>query len=611
MKQGVKERKLLYMYVENYCGLHQVGFNFDLCDRYAVEPDEEDKLHLKSDVGALREHDWPETRFFGENISSVTLLIGENGSGKTTLMRLLISWLCTLANGEKPREDGLLVFKEDVETRYVCLGGLTIQSDIAAKQMDPKDARTILAGVSLVYYTDTMTDWKRARSEYETPSDYLRDWSLMGILSKRAFRSVPSARRRELLRRIDFLDQVRYLLAADQKQLENFPLRVLGFQMTSMGQGRGEDGKNENEEQLRNLECEWDGKKKELSFADTLIGSLVVGCAESFFRQTREVNVNVWIGKREQLVRAVSRFINRITTGEPKDHANEAKNVADNLEVSIGLKETEYLPAEEQNLLRDMKKELGLVKKCFEKVQVLAQTPFFEPFRLSDESGENDRIWTADAAALRGEEMEPHKKTVEDFFVTYDEVSYLMEDCRFEWQYPSSGELNACNLLSAIQYEIKEAEREQKSVWFLCDEPDNAYHPQWKREAIKRILDACVSESSYVQLWVATHSPILLSDMPKQAAIFLKCEHNGNGTLKTAALPESSPFAQQIYKVFQDAFFMEKGAIGVFAQDRIEEALSALDEERKTDALERICDILDEPLLKGYLRSAWRDRKQL
>ena len=122
----------------------------------------------------------------------------------------------------------------------------------------------------------------------------------------------------------------------------------------------------------------------------------------------------------------------------------------------------------------------------------------------------------------------------------------------------------------------------------------------------------------------------MLSDVPKQAAVLLKTsEKKGDGDKtekKQQRYPESSPFGQQIYTLFNDAFFMEQGIIGAFADMkigdvynelyRIEEQLSKREknwEKDKMDDFERdlkkceiIIRLVEEPLLHGHLSQSYK-----
>lgn len=122
----------------------------------------------------------------------------------------------------------------------------------------------------------------------------------------------------------------------------------------------------------------------------------------------------------------------------------------------------------------------------------------------------------------------------------------------------------------------------------------------------------------------------MLSDVPKQAAILLKTaekkEYGDTIKIKQQSLPKSSPFGQQIYTLFNDAFFMKQGITGSFADMKIRDVYNNLDrieaqfsereknwEEKKSNEFDydlKICEtiirLVEEPLLHGYLSQSYK-----
>lgn len=108
-----KQKKvLLCMYVDDFCGIKEESFNFSVERRYTIK---KGKINRKSD----EEIEGFPKDFWGDNISALTLLIGENGAGKTTLMRLLIKWLCQLSAEHFPQEKGGLVISDGDEDKLI------------------------------------------------------------------------------------------------------------------------------------------------------------------------------------------------------------------------------------------------------------------------------------------------------------------------------------------------------------------------------------------------------------------------------------------------------------------------------------------------------------
>lgn len=593
------ERELLFMYVVDYCGFHNVGFNFDLNKRYQIDSYVENEKvirQLKARYDGLQKPNkqyWNNARFFGENISALTMLIGENGSGKTTFMRLLISWLSLLSVGEEPKEQGLLLFRERIADKdrlfYICFGGLSIKTELnQEKESTVADVKTYLQKVSLVYYTDTMTDSGTGQIGNEEANKYLNDWSLLQRLAKKSI-----AKNKAQLRRIDFQPQIDLYLSLNKKQRIDFPLHVLKFQYQKFSNNDFSDF--DGFELL--TETIWTERKKHWGkdwnmIPVLLICDIISGYISHLFMLKPAYGKN-WSTIKDRLyrgtqgVKALLLSMSAFNKESVLSLLSSANGFIENISQLILL-----LCPEERSELEELR---GIAINALMSIKDVISTSFFEWFAVADVLVlSEEAIWTTDLSKIP---IYRHKKSdinaIRKFFVECDRAYSLMQACWFEWQYPSSGELNYCSLRVVLQTNLLISEKKRNCVWFLCDEPDNAFHPEWKRIVIQLILECCASNNSYVQLWISTHSPILLSDVPKQAAILL----NREGENKKIEYSSYSPFAQQLYRMYRDAFFLEDGAIGSFAEHKIDEAL-----EKRNDELHRIIDILDEPLLKGYLK---------
>ena len=153
------------------------------------------------------------------------------------------------------------------------------------------------------------------------------------------------------------------------------------------------------------------------------------------------------------------------------------------------------------------------------------------------------------------------------------------------------------------------------------DEPDNTFHPEWKRTTIQMILEKCTAhQNSSFQLWLSSHSPIMLSDVPIQSAILLCRDDTAAYPMKKQVPIQRSPFAQQIYALYNDGFILQKGIVGEYATNRIHslsEQLSSYETrtEKNTDGSDEeilpLIALVEEPLIKGYLYDSYRKRHRI
>ena len=81
----------------------------------------------------------------------------------------------------------------------------------------------------------------------------------------------------------------------------------------------------------------------------------------------------------------------------------------------------------------------------------------------------------------------------------------------------SEGELQLINTYSGIYYALTNEYKNQKSAIILLDEPDKSFHPMWISSFIDnlvKLVESIDNDRKY-QFIISTHSPFMLSDVPK------------------------------------------------------------------------------------------------
>lgn len=164
---------------------------------------------------------------------------------------------------------------------------------------------------------------------------------------------------------------------------------------------------------------------------------------------------------------------------------------------------------------------------------------------------------------------------IESFFHEYRKIAQYCDFLNFSWGY-SSGEMAMFNLFSRF-YSIKDEISKYDNALILIDEADMLYHPEWQQKYIKSLVEflPTIYEGTHLQIILATHSPIMLSDVPKQNVIYLKQGENGNTIVDPNSRHKES-FGQNIFRLFNDAFFLEEGAMGEFAREKLEKLVERI-----------------------------------
>lgn len=157
---------------------------------------------------------------------------------------------------------------------------------------------------------------------------------------------------------------------------------------------------------------------------------------------------------------------------------------------------------------------------------------------------------------------------------------------------------------------------------FLADEPDNAMHPIWKKRLIHSVLEILNNYSDISNIKqhfiFTTHSPFLLSDIPKQNIIFLDTKDNGQcKVLKyDEVINKKQTFGANIHTLLSDSFFMNDGLMGEFAKSKIDEVIQYLNNNKKSsitndEEAQNIINIIGEPIIKRELQRMFKNKTEL
>jgi hypothetical protein len=154
----------------------------------------------------------------------------------------------------------------------------------------------------------------------------------------------------------------------------------------------------------------------------------------------------------------------------------------------------------------------------------------------------------------------------------------------------SDGEIVYFNTFSSIFMEIRKASKDGRDCVLVLDEPDLNLHPEWCR----RFIDDCITlvnnySAVNIQFIIATHSPYMISDVPKENVFSLE-EKEKMIVIKRA----EKTFAANIIDILSDTFFLDY-SIGEFARKKI----------LKRD--KEIYQYIDDPVLKILIERSIED----
>ena len=186
----------------------------------------------------------------------------------------------------------------------------------------------------------------------------------------------------------------------------------------------------------------------------------------------------------------------------------------------------------------------------------------------------------------------------------------------FYWKGISSGE-NAFITLFARIYQHKGALNKRSSALiYLLDECEVNFHPDWQRKLVKALttilpemLPLCIH-----QFIISSHSPLILSDIPRSNVIFL--EKNDSKIRVSQLADRKQTFAANIHTLLSDAFFMKEGTIGDVAKEKINWVIDQINSRypvfvQNLDEIKTIVDLIGEPVIRAKLATMMNEKLEI
>ena len=123
---------------------------------------------------------------------------------------------------------------------------------------------------------------------------------------------------------------------------------------------------------------------------------------------------------------------------------------------------------------------------------------------------------------------------------------------------------------------------------YLFDEMDMSWHPEWQRYMISLLVEIFQLpkyRNKTINIIIATHSPIILSDIPNSNIVLLDSDKKSKHTIVKKS--EIKTFASNIYTLYKHPFFLQS-SIGDYAEYKLRSVITKLSsqEEIKTDCVE-------------------------
>ena len=178
----------------------------------------------------------------------------------------------------------------------------------------------------------------------------------------------------------------------------------------------------------------------------------------------------------------------------------------------------------------------------------------------------------------------------------------------------STGEKYKFLFIIGLLYQLSNINKvdKYKSIYLILDELELGLHPEWQKNFINNLLFSLNSFKEYgkfekkLNFILLTHSPFILSDIPKENIIFMK---NGKNVSDEV---EIETFGANIHTLLTHGFFMEDGLMGEYAKKKINDVINYIrakkDEKKLQTSIkddkeaEYIINSIGEPFLREKLR---------
>ena len=204
-----------------------------------------------------------------------------------------------------------------------------------------------------------------------------------------------------------------------------------------------------------------------------------------------------------------------------------------------------------------------------------------------------------------------------DFYITsrFFDISYA-QSLEFG-TILSSGEQELLNFLSrlydAIVLRPNKFSHIQRPYFLLLDEAEIGFHPDWQRRYMNLIitfLDALRfinNDIPQFQIVISSHSPILLSDIPKCCTNYIKRDINGFARNVKSEKDIKETFAANIFDLYRMSFFMNDGLIGEFAKNKIT-VLSERIDNGETIGIVNEIKMIGDNRIREFLMDKYREK---
>ncbi len=642
--------KLLYLYIQDHNCIKDQEFNFDSKYHFHLEKKNSQEWELIEDKpeNPLPDEFWTMSKDRKGIVESVSAVVGENGSGKTSLANFLGDYIGYRGEDKKY----LIIFKRETDNLPQCwanLNGIKLKANYTIYDIKdnkhPSDKYPPFIYFSPFYTTEHIFHLNNIDLLNSIDSNGTIDISTSSFLTPKNadtkfMQGLAYYKSEEYKSALVFLSKYRKVIKKDKNQktlpepkgilitidveyalafLSSLKVNNWNRHVVSVKE-REEVTEDQIREELRKSLLKLYYKVKKNIFLLTF-WCYVISFWRRYFSPKSRKKMFI-ISKYISIINEIKLFEDSPQQGY--EHILNHINIYDKTAYAFFKLFNNFLTSE-KIIVKENNKNIEIecdfskideIKEVISKVEVPTDIPAIaqarEKRRRPSHSQSQDGLDTPNFE-------NDSKDMLFELAYRYNIIPLRTSFIRFGFTPKmSSGEISFLTIFSRIYNCIVNNERIKTNddLILFFDEVETTLHPEWQRRLVSWIITFLeeFAENKKVHVIFASHSPILLSDIPDSNVVFLKKNKETGYTEVVNPQKRDKTFGANIHTLLAKSFFLNK-TIGEFASRYIEEIcveieainnISMLTPERLSQINQKINRIAEEFIRIGLQRNLLR-----